>query len=96
MTATANQNPEQIARDRIDQMLMGAGWLVQDKSKVNLSAGLSIVVGEYLNCPNSKKFYLKETWSEENPDGRWRKYSYDEIIDNIEAGLESFRVIQKE
>lgn len=72
----------------------------------------------------------KETWSEENPDGRWRKYSYEEIIardktnldifwlkdksladldnlpdpdvlaneiiENIEAGLESFRVIQKE
>ncbi|MCH2208024.1 MAG: type I restriction-modification system subunit M [Lentisphaerales bacterium] len=69
----------------------------------------------------------KETWSEENPEGRWRKYSYDEIIardktsldifwlkdksltdldnlpdpdeladeiiENIEAGLESFREI---
>ncbi len=47
MTATANQNPEQIARDRIDQMLVDAGWLVQDKSKVNLSAGLGIAVREY-------------------------------------------------
>ncbi|PWN06867.1 HsdM family class I SAM-dependent methyltransferase [Rhodohalobacter mucosus] len=69
----------------------------------------------------------KETWSEENPDGRWRKYSYEEItgrdktsmdifwikddsltdldnlpdpdilaaeiVENIEAGLESFREI---
>ena len=23
----------------------------------------------------------KQTWSEENPDGRWRKYSYDEILE---------------
>ena len=69
----------------------------------------------------------KETWSEENPKGRWRKYSYEEItnrdktsmdifwikddsltdldnlpdpdilaaeiVENIEAGLESFREI---
>lgn len=47
MTAAANQNPEQIARDRIDQMLIDAGWLVQDKSKVNLSAGIGIAVREY-------------------------------------------------
>jgi len=69
----------------------------------------------------------KETWSENNPDGRWRKYTYEEItsrdktsmdifwikddsltdldnlpdpdilaaeiVENIEAGLESFREI---
>jgi type I restriction enzyme M protein len=69
----------------------------------------------------------KETWSEENPDGRWRKYTYEEItsrdktsmdifwikddsltdldnlpdpdilateiVENLEAGLESFREI---
>ncbi|MEX2347713.1 MAG: class I SAM-dependent DNA methyltransferase [Balneolaceae bacterium] len=69
----------------------------------------------------------KETWSEDNPDGRWRKYTYEEItnrdktsmdifwikddsltdldnlpdpdilaneiVENIEAGLESFREI---
>jgi len=69
----------------------------------------------------------KETWSDDNPDGRWRKYSYEEItnrdktsmdifwikdvsltdlenlpdpdilaneiVENIEAGLESFREI---
>jgi len=69
----------------------------------------------------------KETWSEDNPDGRWRKYTYEditnrdktsmdifwlkddsltdldnlpdpdilaaEIVENIEAGLDSFREI---
>jgi len=28
-----NQNPEQIARDKIDAMLRAAGWEVQDKGK---------------------------------------------------------------
>ena len=31
-----NQSPEQIARDKIDQMLIEAGWLVQSKDKGNL------------------------------------------------------------
>jgi type I restriction enzyme M protein len=86
---------------------------------------------DFIKCYNpSNRNDRKETWSEENPDGRWRKYSYEEIIDrdktnldifwlkdksladldnlpdpdvlaseiieNIEAGLESFKVIQKE
>lgn len=41
-----NQNPEQIARDKIDQMLELAGWLVQSKDKVNLSAGMGIALRE--------------------------------------------------
>ena len=41
-----NQNPEQIARDKIDQMLELAGWLVQSKDKVNLSAGIGVALRE--------------------------------------------------
>ncbi len=41
-----NQTPEQIARDKIDNMLEQAGWLVQSKDKVNLSAGLGIALRE--------------------------------------------------
>ena len=41
-----NQNPEQIARDKIDQMLIESGWLVQSKDKVNLSAGIGIALRE--------------------------------------------------
>ncbi len=47
MTTDKNQNPEQIARDRIDQMLEKAGWLVQSKNEVDLSAGEGIAVREY-------------------------------------------------
>ncbi len=32
----------------------------------------------------------KETWSEENEDGRWRKYTYDEIIARDKTSLDIF------
>jgi hypothetical protein len=38
MTDNINQNPEQIARDRIDQMLVDSEWIIQSKNKVDLSA----------------------------------------------------------
>lgn len=47
MTDNINQNPEQIARDRIDQMLVDAEWIVQSKSKVDLSANQGVAVREY-------------------------------------------------
>ncbi|MBL7725419.1 MAG: DEAD/DEAH box helicase family protein [Chitinophagaceae bacterium] len=46
-TATLNQNPEQLARDQIDTELLRCGWLLQDKNKINLAAGMGIAVREY-------------------------------------------------
>ena len=43
----SNQNPEQEARDAIDRMLTQAGWVVQSKSRVDLSAGQGVAVREY-------------------------------------------------
>ena len=83
---------------------------------------------DFITCYNPKNRYKrKETWSESNPEGRWRKFDYEdiiardktsldiswlkdnsladldnlpdpdvlaaEIIENLEAGLESFREI---
>lgn len=42
-----NQNPEQIARDNIDRQLNACGWIIQSKSKINLSAGIGVAVREY-------------------------------------------------
>jgi type I restriction enzyme, R subunit len=42
-----NQNPEQIARDKIDQMLIASGWIVQSKKELNLNAGLGVAIREY-------------------------------------------------
>jgi len=47
MTVNKNQNPEQIARDNIDKMLNAAGWVVQSKNKVDLSAAKGVAVREY-------------------------------------------------
>ena len=44
---SANQTPEQAARDKIDAMLELAGWKVQSKKKIDFSAGLGIAVREY-------------------------------------------------
>lgn len=83
---------------------------------------------EFITCYNPKNRHKRSaTWSESNPDGRWRSYTYDEIIardktslditwikdksladldnlpdpdelaeeivENLEAGLESFKSI---
>jgi type I restriction enzyme M protein len=32
----------------------------------------------------------KPTWSAENPDGRWRAYSYDELVARDKASLDIF------
>lgn len=42
-----NQNPEQKARDLIDQLLIQSGWIVQDKNKSNLTAGIGVAIREY-------------------------------------------------
>ena len=42
-----NQNPEQIARDHIDRQLIECGWIIQDKKKIDLTAGPGVIVTEY-------------------------------------------------
>lgn len=86
---------------------------------------------DFIQCYNPKnRHQRKENWSEDNPAGRWRKFTYDEIIardktsldifwikdqsladldnlpdpdeiareivENLEAGLESFREVVRE
>ena len=42
-----NQNPEQLARDKIDDLLRAAGWVVQPKNRIDLGASLGVAVREY-------------------------------------------------
>jgi type I restriction enzyme R subunit len=42
-----NLKPEQTAREKIDKKLIEAGWIIQNKDKINFNAGLGIVVREY-------------------------------------------------
>ncbi|MDN3521870.1 type I restriction-modification enzyme R subunit C-terminal domain-containing protein [Halomonas ramblicola] len=42
-----NQNPEQRARDRIDDQLRSSGWVVQSLAELNPSAARGVAVREY-------------------------------------------------
>lgn len=53
-----NQNPEQIARDRIDEMLRQAGWAVQAKDKINFNAAKGIAVREYTTSVGPADYVL--------------------------------------
>ena len=51
---------------------------------------------DFIECYNPKNRYeRKETWSEENPDGRWRKFSVDEILKRDKTSLDIFWIKDK-
>jgi type I restriction enzyme M protein len=46
---------------------------------------------DFINCYNpSNRHKRTETFSESNPDGRWRKFSYEEIINRDKTNLDIF------
>lgn len=46
---------------------------------------------DFIQCYNpSNRNERKETWSETNPNGRWRKFNYDEIIERDKTSLDIF------
>ncbi|HPN36324.1 MAG TPA: hypothetical protein PK843_17600 [bacterium] len=53
-----NQTPEQIARDHIDRQLAVFGWMIQDKSEINLHAALGVAVHEYLTDAGPADYLL--------------------------------------
>ncbi|MFA0964716.1 DEAD/DEAH box helicase family protein [Roseivirga sp. BDSF3-8] len=61
-----NQDPEQIARDKIDRMLIDAGWAVQSKNEFDRFAGLGVALREY-QTPNGTADYV--LWVDGDPVG---------------------------
>jgi type I restriction enzyme M protein len=46
---------------------------------------------EFVACFNAEnRFEREETWSEENPDGRWRVFDYEELVERDKASLDIF------
>src|SRR5699024_4027433 len=46
---------------------------------------------EFVECYNPANRHDRiETWSGENPDGRWRSYTYDELVSRDKANLDIF------
>ena len=51
---------------------------------------------EFVQCYNPENRYdRKETWSEDNPDGRWRRYSIDDILARDKTSLDIFWIKDK-
>ena len=45
---------------------------------------------QYCNAAN--RHQRKETWSEKNPEARWRNFNYDEIVKRDKPNLDIFRL----
>jgi len=46
---------------------------------------------DFIKCYNPEnRFDRKETWSESNPDGRWRKFTLDEILKREQTSMDIF------
>ena len=51
---------------------------------------------DFIACYNPENRHeRKETWSEENPDGRWRKFSADDIVKRDKKSLDIFWIKDK-
>ncbi len=51
---------------------------------------------DFIVCYNPEdRHKRKETWSEENPDGRWRRYSIEEILKRDKTSLDIFWIKDK-
>jgi len=51
---------------------------------------------DFIRCYNPENRHEREeTWSEDNPDGRFRKFSYDEIVSRDKTNLDIFWVKDK-
>jgi len=58
MTENINQTPEQIARDKIDRILISAGWVVQSRKKINLAANIGVAVREWQTAVGPADYVL--------------------------------------
>ena len=51
---------------------------------------------EFINLYNSDNINRRsETWSEDNEEGRWRKYSYEEVLERDKTSLDIFWIKDK-
>ena len=51
---------------------------------------------DFIRCYNPENRHERtETWSESNPDGRWRKFNVDEILKRDKTSLDVFWIKDK-
>src|SRR5437868_10053597 len=52
------QSPEELAREKFDKLLTECGWIIQNRSAINLSAGRGIAIREALLKNRDQADYL--------------------------------------
>src|SRR5205085_5172406 len=52
------RSPEELAREKIDKLLTECGWILQNRSTINLSAGQGIAIREALLRRRDEVDYL--------------------------------------
>ena len=51
---------------------------------------------DFIQCYNPEnRHQRKETWSEDNPDGRWRRYNIDDVLARDKTSLDIFWIKDK-
>ncbi len=46
---------------------------------------------DFINCYNPQNHFQRQaTWSEDNPEGRWRKFTYEDLIARDKTSLDIF------
>jgi hypothetical protein len=111
--------PEERARETIDELLLYAGWSVQDRAEMNLfdPAHPGVTVrevhlatshtlkqspltrsdpDEFVTCYNPANRHERQpTWSEETVDGRFRPYTYGQILARDKINLDIFWLLDE-
>jgi len=81
--------PEACARQNIDIQLTGRGCVVQDGLAMNQLTRSDL--DEFVACYHPHNRHdRRPTWSPENPDVRWRSFTYDELISRDKVNLDIF------
>ena len=72
------QSPEELAREKIDKLLAECGWIIQNRSNINLSAATGIALREGLLKSGEADYLL---------------FADEKIIGTVEAKPEGYTLI---
>lgn len=83
---------KKLASDKIQTKEI---WIYDFRTNIHFTLKQNPLTDEalddFIKCYNpTNRYERKETWSEKNPEGRWRKFSYDEIAKRDKQSLDIF------
>lgn len=83
---------KKLASDKIQTKEI---WIYDFRTNIHFTLKQNPLTDEalddFIKCYNpTNRYERKENWSEKNPEGRWRKFSYDEIAKRDKQSLDIF------